>query len=226
MLCQLSYAPKYRVSDLVSRSRAAPASKWPRARRHRARGTTGVHRAGLPDNVHGERPVLENDWTRERTPPRTAPARVSTRIGAIAPSATLAVDAKAKALAAAGVDVVGFGAGEPDFPTPEHIVEAAESGLPPARASTTTPPRPACRSCARRSRSRPAGDSGYDVKANQVLVTNGGKQAVYNTFATLLDPGDEVLLPGALLDDLPRGDPARRRPTGRDPDDRRPGLQA
>lgn len=124
----------------------------------------------------------------------TQPSRVSTRIGAIAPSATLAVDAKAKALAAAGVDVVGFGAGEPDFPTPEHIVEAAERACrqPRFHHYSPTPGLPELREAIAVKTTR---DSGYDVKASQVLVTNGGKQAVYNTFATLLDPGDEVLLP-------------------------------
>ena len=125
--------------------------------------------------------------------PRTA-ARVSRRIAAIAESATLAVDAKAKALQAAGEPVIGFGAGEPDFPTPAHIVEAAVE---------------ACRD-PRNHKYSPAGgladlkeaivdktirDSDLPVTARQVLVTNGGKHAVYNTFATLLDPGDEVLLP-------------------------------
>ena len=120
--------------------------------------------------------------------------RVSQRIASITESATLAVDAKAKAKKAAGEDVVGFGAGEPDFPTPGPIVEAAVE---------------ACRNPANH-RYTPAGglpelkhaiaaktkrDSGYDVHAAQVLVTNGGKQAVYEAFATLLDPGDEVLLP-------------------------------
>ena len=120
--------------------------------------------------------------------------RVSDRVAAIAESATLAVDAKAKALKAAGENVIGFGAGEPDFPTPDHIVEAAVA---------------ACRD-PKNHRYSPAGglpelkeaivaktarDSGYDVTASQVLVTNGGKHAIYNTFAALLDPGDEVLLP-------------------------------
>ncbi|WP_323672146.1 pyridoxal phosphate-dependent aminotransferase [Candidatus Poriferisodalis multihospitum] len=120
--------------------------------------------------------------------------RVSTALAGIAPSATLAVDAKAKALRAAGENVIGFGAGEPDFPTPEHIVDAAVA---------------ACRDAANH-RYSPAGgqlalqaalaaktkrDSGLDWEASQFLVTNGGKQAVYNTMAALVDPGDEVLLP-------------------------------
>lgn len=121
-------------------------------------------------------------------------ARVSHRIGSIAESATLAVDAKAKALKAAGRSVIGFGAGEPDFPTPEHIVEAASlacrdprwhryspaAGLPALREAIAT---------------KTARDSGLLIEPDQVLVTNGGKHAIYNAFATLLDPGDEVLLP-------------------------------
>ena len=126
--------------------------------------------------------------------PAAARRRVSARIGGIAESATLAVDAKAKAKKAAGEDVVGFGAGEPDFPTPPAIVEAAAAacavpanhrytpagGLPELKAAIVDKTRR---------------DSGYEITAGQVLVTNGGKQAVYEAFATLLDPGDEVLLP-------------------------------
>ena len=121
-------------------------------------------------------------------------ARISARIGSIAESATLAVDAKAKALKAQGRPVVGFGAGEPDFPTPDYIVEAAAAathdpvnhryspagGLPDLKAAIAAKTRR---------------DSGLEVEPADILVTNGGKQAVYNTFATLLDPGDEVLLP-------------------------------
>ena len=121
-------------------------------------------------------------------------ARISARVGAIAPSATLAVDAKAKALQAAGVDVVGFGAGEPDFPTPEHIVEAAVAACRDPKMHKYTPAGglPALKEAIAAKTRR---DSGYGVTASQVLVTNGGKQAVYEAFATLLDPGDEVLLP-------------------------------
>src|SRR4026209_2522654 len=120
--------------------------------------------------------------------------RVSRRIGAIAESATLKVDAKAKALKAEGRPVIGFGAGEPDFPTPDYIVDAAVE---------------ACRD-PKNHRYTPAGglpelkkaivektlrDSGYDVEPAQVLVTNGGKQAIYAAFAALVDPGVEVILP-------------------------------
>jgi aspartate/methionine/tyrosine aminotransferase len=120
--------------------------------------------------------------------------RISRRIGAIAESATLAVDARAKALAAAGEHVVGFGAGEPDFPTPAHIVEAAVSAARDPRNHRYTPTAglPELRAALAEKTKR---DSGYTVTPEQVLVTNGGKQAVFNTFATLLDPGDEVLVP-------------------------------
>ncbi|HEY1624995.1 MAG TPA: pyridoxal phosphate-dependent aminotransferase [Streptosporangiaceae bacterium] len=122
------------------------------------------------------------------------PTRVSARIAAIAESATLAVDAKAKALKAAGRPVIGFGAGEPDFPTPAYIVEAAQKACAEPRFHKYTPAAglPELRSAIADKTLR---DSGYRVETGQVLVTNGGKQAVYQSFATLLDPGDEVLLP-------------------------------
>jgi aspartate aminotransferase len=129
-------------------------------------------------------------------------SRVSRRIGAIAESATLAVDAKAKALKAAGRPVIGFGAGEPDFATPPAIVEAAiqaardpknhrytpAAGLPELREAIAV---------------KTARDSGLAVGAGQVLVTNGGKHAIYQAFATLLDPGDEVLLPAPFWTTYP-----------------------
>jgi aspartate aminotransferase len=120
--------------------------------------------------------------------------RLSARISAIAESATLAVDAKAKQLKAAGRPVIGFGAGEPDFPTPDYIVQAAQRACaePRFHKYTPTPGLPELREAIA---AKTARDSGLDVSASQVLVTNGGKQAVFETFATLLDPGDEVLLP-------------------------------
>src|SRR4051812_5401587 len=120
-------------------------------------------------------------------------ARVSDRIAAIAESATLAVDAKAKALKAAGRPVIGFGAGEPDFPTPDYIVEAAVAAAREPKYHRYTPVAglPELRAAIAAKTKR---DTAYEVDATQVLVTNGGKQAVYNAFATLLDPGDEVLL--------------------------------
>jgi aspartate aminotransferase len=129
-------------------------------------------------------------------------ARVSHVVSQIAESATLAVDAKAKALVAAGESVIGFGAGEPDFATPDHIVEAAVE---------------ACRD-PKNHRYSPAGglpelkaaiaektmrDSGYGVDPSQVLVTNGGKHAVYNTMAALVDPGDEIILPAPFWTTYP-----------------------
>lgn len=120
--------------------------------------------------------------------------RLSIRLSAIAESATLAITAKAKALRAAGEPVIGFGAGEPDFATPDHIVEAAvaacqdpanhkytpASGLPDLKAAVAA---------------KTLRDSGVGVDPAQVLITNGGKHAVYNTFEALLNPGDEVLVP-------------------------------
>ena len=120
--------------------------------------------------------------------------RLSRRVGAIAESATIAVDTKAKALQAAGEDVIGFGAGEPDFPTPDYIVEAAAAACrdPRNHKYTPTPGLPELRQAIAEKTKR---DSGYAVEAAQVLVTNGGKQAVFEAFATVLDEGDEVLLP-------------------------------
>jgi len=120
--------------------------------------------------------------------------RVSKRIAAIAESATLAVDSKAKALKAAGRPVIGFGAGEPDFPTPDYIVNAAidAAKAPANHRYTPTPGLPELREAIVKKTKR---DSNYDITSDQVLVTNGGKQSVYQSFASILDPGDEVLLP-------------------------------
>ena len=121
-------------------------------------------------------------------------SRVSKRIAAIAESVTLAVDGKAKALKAAGRPVIGFGAGEPDFPTPDYIVNAAieAAKLPANHRYTPTPGLPELRDAIVKKTKR---DSNYEITADQVLVTNGGKQSVYQSFASVLDPGDEVLLP-------------------------------
>jgi aspartate aminotransferase len=122
------------------------------------------------------------------------PTRLSARVSAISESATLAVDAKAKALKAAGRPVIGFGAGEPDFPTPAYIVEAAQRACEQPRFHKYTPAAglPELREAIAVKTAR---DSGYQVEPSQVLVTNGGKQAVYQAFAALLDPGDEVIVP-------------------------------
>lgn len=120
--------------------------------------------------------------------------RISDRIGAIAESATLAVDAKAKALKASGAPVIGFGAGEPDFPTPDYIVQSAFEALKNPANFRYTPAAglPELKDAIVEKTKR---DSGLEVASSQVLVTNGGKQAVYQAFASIIDPGDEVLLP-------------------------------
>jgi aspartate aminotransferase len=120
--------------------------------------------------------------------------RISHRIGSIAESATLKVDGKAKALQAAGKPVISYAAGEPDFPTPQHIVEAAVVAARDPKNHRYTPAvgLPELREAIAH---KTKIDSGTEVTAAQVVVTNGGKQAVYQAFATLLDPGDEVLVP-------------------------------
>jgi len=124
----------------------------------------------------------------------SAPRRVSRRVDGITESATLAVDAKAKELKAAGRPVIGFGAGEPDFPTPDYIVEAAvRAARDPSNHRYT--PAGGLPDLKKAIAAKTQRDSGVAVETAQVLVTNGAKQALYQAFATLLDPGDEVLLP-------------------------------
>ena len=126
--------------------------------------------------------------------PAVTSQRISPRVAAIAESATLAVDAKAKALKAAGEPVIGFGAGEPDFPTPEPIVEAAVAACREVanHRYSPTPGLPELRAAIAAKTLR---DSGYEVEASQVLVTAGGKHAVYTAFQTIVADGDEVILP-------------------------------
>ena len=136
-------------------------------------------------------------WHRSITVPDSLTVladRISRRVGAIAESATLAVDAKAKALKAAGEPVIGFGAGEPDFATPAHIVEAAVAACRDPKNHRYSPAAglPELRDAIVAKTER---DSGWKTTAARVLVTNGGKHAVYTTFEALLNPGDEVLLP-------------------------------
>ena len=123
-----------------------------------------------------------------------APERLSRRVAAITESATLAVDARAKALKAAGEPVIGFGAGEPDFPTPAHVVDAAVAACQDPKNHRYSPAGglPELKEAVAAKTFR---DSGYEVLPGQILITNGGKHAVYNTFQALLNPGDEVLLP-------------------------------
>jgi aspartate/methionine/tyrosine aminotransferase len=141
----------------------------------------------------------------ESAPPAGLPPaerRISRRIAAISESATLAVDAKAKALKAAGKPVIGFGAGEPDFPTPDYIVEAAVAACrqPAMHRYTPAGGLPALKEAIV---AKTARDSGLQATPANVLVTNGGKQAVYEAFATMLDPGDEVLVPAPFWTTYP-----------------------
>ena len=129
-------------------------------------------------------------------------SRISARIAAIAESATLAVDAKAKALKAAGRPVIGFGAGEPDFPTPDYIVEAAAAATK-VVANHRYTPSPGLPELRQAIVDKTKRDSNYDITVDQVLVTNGGKQAVYQAFATIIDPGDEVILPSPFWTTYP-----------------------
>lgn len=136
-------------------------------------------------------------WEDEPARPRllrVTESRISRRIAAISESATLKVDAKAKALQAAGRPVISYAAGEPDFPTPANVVEAASRAVLDPKNHRYTPAAglPELREAIA---AKTARDSGWEVSASQVVVTNGGKQGVYQAFATLLDPGDEVLLP-------------------------------
>jgi len=123
-----------------------------------------------------------------------SPSPLSRRISAIAPSATMAVDARAKALKAAGEPVIGFGAGEPDFATPDHIVEAAVAACRDVANHRYTPAGglPALKEALADKTER---DSAWRPEPSEILVTNGGKHAVYNACAVVLDPGDEMLLP-------------------------------
>ncbi len=121
-------------------------------------------------------------------------SRVSDLLGGLAPSATLAVDAKAKALKAAGEPVIGYGAGEPDFPTPVHIVEAAAKACyDPVNYKYT--PTAGLQELREAIAAKSLRDSGLVVTPSQILVTNGGKHAVATSFMTTLNPGDEVLIP-------------------------------
>lgn len=124
----------------------------------------------------------------------TERAPLSRKLSAIAESATLKVDAKAKALQAAGRPVISYAAGEPDFPTPQFIVDAAAAALTDPSNFRYTPAAglPVLREAIAAKTLR---DSGLEVDPSQVIVTNGGKQAVYQAFQAVVNPGDEVLLP-------------------------------
>ncbi|HSG79574.1 MAG TPA: pyridoxal phosphate-dependent aminotransferase [Acidimicrobiia bacterium] len=129
---------------------------------------------------------------------------VSQRLEAVTPSATMAITARAAELRAQGEAVIGFGAGEPDFPTPEHIVEAALAAVRDVRNHkySPAPGLPELREAVAAIAGR---DAGYDVSPSQVIITPGGKGAVYATFQALIDPGDEVLLPAPYWVSYPEG---------------------
>jgi len=124
----------------------------------------------------------------------TERAPLSRKLSAIAESATLKVDAKAKALKAEGKPVISYAAGEPDFATPQFIVDAAAEALadPANYRYTPAPGLPALREAIAAKTLR---DSGLEVSPSQIIVTNGGKQSVYQAFQAVINPGDEVLLP-------------------------------
>ena len=128
---------------------------------------------------------------------------LSNRIDKVAPSATLAVDMKAKAMKAQGIDIIGFGVGEPNFATPEAIVEAAAAAVvnPANYKYSPTPGLPELRQAIA---SKTLRDSGYEVEPEQVVVTNGGKQAVYEAFQLIVNDGERGDYSVAVLDELPR----------------------
>ncbi len=135
-----------------------------------------------------------NTLTKTSTGSKAPKARISERIAKVSPSATLAIDAKAKKMKEDGIDMVLFGAGEPDFPTPTHIVDAAVEACR-NTANHRYTPTPGLADLREAIVAKTKRDSNYDISVPQVLVTNGGKHAIANSFAVLLDPGDEVLLP-------------------------------
>ena len=146
---------------------------------------------------------------------RPCPTRLSRRVAAIAESATLAVDAKAKALKAAGEPVIGFGAGEPDFPTPDHIVEAAVAAVPRPRNHRYTPGRPACPSCGRPSPAKTGATPATRSPPARCWSPTAASTPSTTTFEALLDPGDEVLLPAPYWTTYPEPIAPRRRRAGR-----------
>ncbi|TFD74580.1 pyridoxal phosphate-dependent aminotransferase [Cryobacterium sp. Sr8] len=193
LLYQLSHHPRNEIPTTLSRAfpvvrrqngrkkawQISTTSIKSRSLRHRCKAEPGLCRTGPPPYAR----IVAHELK-----------RISTRVGSIAESATLKVDGKAKALQAAGRPVISYAAGEPDFPTPEHIVEAALAAVRDPKNYRYTPAAglPELREAIAAKTLR---DSGLEVSPGQVVVTNGGKQAVYQAFATLLDPGDEVLVP-------------------------------
>jgi aspartate aminotransferase len=195
-------APTVTTATVAAPASAAKRLRWSmgiQARRNEFRKVGSARNSGSRG-----RPTCHHGAVSTSPPPahfRVA-SRISARIAAIQESATLAVDAKAKALKAAGENVIGFGAGEPDFPTPAHVVEAAVAACrePRFHHYSPTPGLPELREAIAFKTKR---DSGVDCSAAQVVVTNGGKHAVYNTFQVLCNEGDEVIVPAPYWTSYP-----------------------
>lgn len=119
--------------------------------------------------------------------------KLSARVQAVKPSPTLAITARAAELRAAGKDVIGLGAGEPDFDTPTHIKDAAKKALDEGKTKYT--PVDGTPSLKQAIIEKFKQDNGFDYEANQILVSCGGKQSFYNLAQAILDPGDEVIIP-------------------------------
>ena len=120
-------------------------------------------------------------------------SKLSTRVQAVKPSPTLAITARAAALRAAGEDVIGLGAGEPDFDTPEHIKAAAKDAIDQGKTKYTAVDGTATLKQAIIDKFKR--DNGFDYQPEQILVSSGGKQSFFNLCQALLDPGDEVIIP-------------------------------
>src|SRR5690349_23415405 len=118
---------------------------------------------------------------------------ISERAAQLTPSLTLSIDSKAKAMKAEGIDVCGFGAGEPDFDTPEHIKQAAIAAL--QSGFTKYTPSSGIPELRQAIAEKLAADNGVNYKATQIIVSNGAKHACYNAILATCQPGDEVIIP-------------------------------
>lgn len=119
--------------------------------------------------------------------------QLSSRVETLTPSLTLAIDSKAKAMKAEGIDVCGFGAGEPDFDTPDHIKAAAQAAL--ETGFTKYTPSSGIPELRQAIASKLAAENNLEYKPSQVIISNGAKQSCYNAIMAVCDPGDEVIIP-------------------------------
>ena len=181
----------------------------------RPNGPAGVGSAG--ENGSGPAPGGVPPWGRGHLP-----SRISARIAAIQESATLAVDAKAKALKAAGENVIGFGAGEPDFPTPGARRRGGRSPRAATPASTTTRRRRACPSCARRSRSRPSATRASTARPRRSSSRTAASTPSTTRSRRCATRATRCSLPAPYWTSYPEVITLARRRAGRAPDDRRP----